>query len=341
MKEAMTVSERFSNLVRGKSFDRLPMVEWVPWWNKTVDRWKKEGVPANDGMPYLEMTRNVQLYFGLDSCIEYWLNEETKETPQAPFHGAGIMKTAEDYQKIKRTLHPDPSRQISPQFIEWMKKCKAEGNTIFWCSLEGCFWYARVLFGIEAHLYSFYDEPDLLKEICHEHTEWLKKAIEFLGNNVPNDFIVFGEDMSYNNGPMLSKELFDEFLAPYYREIIPYIKKLDIPLFLDSDGDITQAIDWYASVGVDGCLPLERQAGVDVSLYLKKQPELFFLGHFDKMCMKFGEDAMRVEFERLLPSMKSCRFIPSVDHQTPPDVSAENYQIYVRLLREYTSMVGH
>ena len=44
---------------------------------------------------------------------------------------------------------------------------------------------------------------------------------------------------------------------------------------------------------------------------------------------------MRREFERLLPAMRSGRYVPSVDHQTPPDVSAEQYRTYVRLLREY------
>ena len=34
-----------------------------------------------------------------------------------------------------------------------------------------------------------------------------------------------------------------------------------------------------------------------------------------------GEEAMRREFDRLLPAMQSGRYIPSVDHQTPPDVS--------------------
>ena len=41
------------------------------------------------------------------------------------------------------------------------------------------------------------------------------------------------------------------------------------------------------------------------------------------------------EFERLLPAMKSGRYIPSVDHQTPPDVTLDNYKIYVSLLKEY------
>ena len=44
---------------------------------------------------------------------------------------------------------------------------------------------------------------------------------------------------------------------------------------------------------------------------------------------------MRKEFERLLPSIKNGRFIPSVDHQTPPDVTLDNYRIYVKLLKEY------
>ena len=32
-------------------------------------------------------------------------------------------------------------------------------------------------------------------------------------------FMTIAEDMSYNHGPMLSKELFDEFLAPYYKPL--------------------------------------------------------------------------------------------------------------------------
>jgi hypothetical protein len=33
--------------------------------------------------------------------------------------------------------------------------------------------------------------------------------------------------------------------------------------------------------------------------------------------------------------MHSGRFIPSVDHQTPPGVSLDQYRTYVRLLAEY------
>ena len=62
------------------------------------------------------------------------------------------------------------------------------------------------------------------------------------------------------------------------------------------------------------------------------------IGHYDKMVMNQGEAAIRAEFERLLPLMKTGGFIPSVDHQTPPGVSLDEYRLYLRLLAEYTSL---
>jgi uroporphyrinogen-III decarboxylase len=60
--------------------------------------------------------------------------------------------------------------------------------------------------------------------------------------------------------------------------------------------------------------------------------------HYDKMVMTRGEAAMRAEFERLLPVMRQGGFIPSVDHQTPPGVSLEEYRCYLRLLEEYSRL---
>ena len=94
-------------------------------------------------------------------------------------------------------------------------------------------------------------------------------------------------------------------------------------------------IPWLEACGIEGILPLEHQAGVDVERIRREHPDWKMLGAFDKMIMHLGEDAMRQEFERLLPVMRSGRFIPAVDHQTPPDVSLENYRIYRRLYEEY------
>jgi hypothetical protein len=54
------------------------------------------------------------------------------------------------------------------------------------------------------------------------------------------------------------------------------------------------------------------------------------------MSMTRGVEAMRAEFERLLPVMRRGGFIPSVDHQTPPGVSLKQYRDYLDLLWEYS-----
>jgi uroporphyrinogen-III decarboxylase len=152
--------------------------------------------------------------------------------------------------------------------------------------------------------------------------------------------MTFGEDMSYNNGPMLSKELFDEFMRPYYNRVVPTLRKQGIIPIIDSDGDIAVPAHWFAEAGLDGILPLERQAGVDIASLRATHPRMRFIGHFDKMTMDKGEDAMRTEFERLLPTAAGGGFLISCDHQTPPGVSYENYRTYLSLFREYAEKAG-
>jgi uroporphyrinogen-III decarboxylase len=152
------------------------------------------------------------------------------------------------------------------------------------------------------------------------------------------DFMTFAEDLSYNHGPMLSGKQFDEFIASYYKEILPILSSKGIVPFVDTDGNVSEPMEWFLGIGVEGFLPLERMAGVDIAALRQKHPSVKMIGAFDKTVMHLGEDAMRAEFDRLLPVMRQGGFIPSVDHQTPPDVSLDNYKICVKLLKQYCKM---
>ncbi len=135
---------------------------------------------------------------------------------------------------------------------------------------------------------------------------------------------------------MISERHFDEFIAPYYRLLVPRLQEMGAVILVDTDGDVTRMVPWLLREGIQGVLPLERQAGVDGMALRKQFPKLCMVGHFDKMTMNKGEQAMRREFERLRPLMASGGFIPSVDHQTPPGVSLDEYRVFRRLLDEYT-----
>ena len=96
------------------------------------------------------------------------------------------------------------------------------------------------------------------------------RAVERMVEILKPDFIGITEDMSYNHGPMLSKELFDTYIAPFYKKLIPVIHKHNIKVFVDSDGDITTMMPWFLECEVDGVYPLERQAGIDMPILSKK-----------------------------------------------------------------------
>ena len=190
--------------------------------------------------------------------------------------------------------------------------------------------------GVMRHFTAFYDEPNLLKRINADVLAWDMWALEQICFRCAPDFMTIGEDVTYNHGPMLSKAMFDEFMAPYYRELTALIRGHDIVCMVDSDGNVNELCGRLHEVGVQGLLPFEVQAGSDVAQVRAAIPDFRVIGGFDKMTMTRGPAAMRAEFERLLPELRRGYFIPSVDHQTPPGVSVAQYLEYLALLWGYT-----
>ena len=320
----MNPRERLRCVFSHQTPDRLPMVEWATWWDKTLIRWYGEGAPVCSGL-------ELRNWFGQDAWQQMWISSSTDDLPEPAAHGAPLITNMAEYKEIKRFLYPD----VDLTSFRAAKPAHEAGELGVWFTFEGFFWFPRGLLGIEPHLTSFYDEPELYHTICADLLAWQQRTLDAILSVLTPDFMTFGEDMSYNLGPMIGKHIFDEFLAPYYRVIVPMLKSAGISVILDSDGDITSCLGWYLDVGMDGILPLERQAGVDVMRLQDEHPGVILIGAFDKMVMPHGEAAMRAEFERLLPAMRRGGFIPSVDHQTPPGVSLSQYQTYMALLNEY------
>ena len=327
----MTNRERFQAVLNGEKPDRLPVVEWASWWTLTMERWQGEDAPAQTGPDTL------QDYFRLDPLRQIWLRPRSSKLPQPVSHGAGILENEEQYEAMLCGLYGDDNIDQAVACARQWQAGHERGDFAEWLTLEGFFWFPRTLFGIENHLYAFYDEPELMHRMNRELTDYHLRALEKLLPVMKPEFMTFAEDMSYNHGPMISKELFDTFMLPYYRRIIPVLKDFGVRVLIDTDGNVEPLIPWFKEAGIEGVLPLERQAGVDVNRIRRNHPDWLMIGGYDKTIMHLGEEAMRREFERILPAMRSGRYVPSVDHQTPPDVSVEQYRVYVRLLKEYAA----
>ncbi len=323
--------ERFRAVMAGQSVDRLPIWEWAMWWDETIARWRNEGLPAE-----LESVFDIAQYFGHDPYQQFWFSTTDPTIEAVQHHVEGIVSDMDDYLRVRPQLFPDHSAAIE-SMRAWADR-QARGEAVVWITLEGYFWFPRTLMGFTKISLAFYDQPELLHRINQDLTDFNLQILERVAKVCVPTFATIAEDMSYNNGPMISERHFDEFIAPYYRQIIPRLHELGAVVLADTDGDVTKMVPWLMREGLHGVLPLERQAGVDGMQLRQRHPTVCMVGHYNKMVMNQGEEAIRQEFERLVPLMKTGRFIPSVDHQTPPGVSLDEYRVYLRWLREYVRL---
>ena len=249
----MNTRKRFHAVMNFQPFDRLPLLEWAGWWDKTIDRWHGEGLPVDLTDRYA-----ICKHFGLDIYKQDWFPVRGPECPQPAAHGSGIIESVADYERIRPYLYPSEPVDAA----RWRARAaeQEQGDVVLWFTVDGFFWFARRLLGIERHLYAFYDQPELMHRINSDLSDWILLVIEQVCSICTPDFMTFGEDMSYNNGPMLSKDCFDEFMRPYYDRIIPALRDKGVIPIIDSDGDIAIPAHWFAEAGLEGILPLERQA---------------------------------------------------------------------------------
>lgn len=208
-------------------------------------------------------------------------------------------------------------------------------------NLEGFFWAPRELLGITPHLLAFYDAPALLHSINEYVLKVYSTALMKVLDIVTPDLVYIMEDLSGKNGPMISGEMFDEFVGGYYRRLIPLLRARGVSnVFVDTDGDFNQIIPNFIAAGVDGFLPMDVNAGMDIVKVRERYPKLKFIGGYNKLCIAGGKEAIDREFARIMPVIRGGGYIVGADHQVAPSTSLENYRYYIARLREAMRFAG-
>ncbi|MGI6007479.1 MAG: uroporphyrinogen decarboxylase family protein [Ruminococcus sp.] len=201
--------------------------------------------------------------------------------------------------------------------------------------LMGFFWIIRDLMDNEPMLYAWYDYPEMIEDIHRFQLDIYKEQMDKILKIVKPEVLFFEEDLSGKNGPMISPDTFDEFLRPCYEEIIPFLKERGVQnIFVDTDGDFTRLIPNFTSAGVDGFLPVDVNAGVDIVDVRRRFPDVKFIGGFNKLEILKGYEAIDREFERLKPVIRQGGYLCGIDHQAAPGTPYEYYKYYIKRLGE-------
>lgn len=250
-----------------------------------------------------------------------------------------VVTCEEDWEKLKTHVENQIKLHLTDEnlhkaFDKYRKGCE-DGDYVVRLRLQGFYWCPRDLFGVEDHLIAYYDYPELLKEISSFQVKVYKEQLSRIFDIITPSLVFFEEDLSGKSGPLISPNLFDEFVAPNYKELIPFLKSYGIDnVFMDTDGDFTLLVPSILNCGIDGLLPIDVNAGVDIVKVRENFPKLKFFGGFNKLAIIDGIEAIEAEISRLEPVIRQGGCIICTDHQAAPHTPLENYRYYVKRLCE-------
>lgn len=166
----MTTRERLHAVFNFQPVDRLPLLEWAVWWDKTTARWRHEGAPTEERYAlydYFELEQYRQL------TAMPFAPSLAAHAPAECGEGVAWIAGAEDYRRRLPHCYPRAlSDEVTESIVRW-KPAHERGEMAIWLTIWGYFGWPRYLFGIMPHFLAFYDNPELMQQmneaLCAHH----------------------------------------------------------------------------------------------------------------------------------------------------------------------------
>lgn len=351
MKE-MTTRERFKRIYEHKTADRVPMLG-NPW-GTTVERWRREGLPADaDFADYFGLdhvagvsgdtsprfpTRTVEETDEYTIVFDSWgtTSQTWKHKESTPHWIDRTIVDRDSWEKAKARMVMGRDRvdwsYLKANYKTWRDKG-------WW--IHGGLWFgfdvthARIV-GTERILMMMADDPELVIDIFSTELDCSLQILDMIWNEgYTFDAISWPDDMGYRNGPFFSVDMYREILKPVQKRAIEWAHAKGIYAHLHSCGNINKLLPELVDIGLNALNPLEVKAGMD-PIHIKKT-------YGDKLVLHGGLNAMlwtdlgRIESEmrRLMPVLKQKGgYIFAEDHSIPDSVSFEDYKKIVKLGKE-------
>lgn len=237
-------------------------------------------------------------------------------------------------------------QNISRRFpTNWDELVKEYNSRDYPLALGG---YPHGFFGTLSHLIGYENtfiwyalEPDLIHDILEAFTTvWIAVYEEVL-SQIQIDHLQIWEDISFGKGPMISPAMIREFMNPYMKRVIDFLKSKGVRIFLlDTDGDCNSVIPVFMEAGVTGMYPFEVHCGMDIVKVRKEYPTLQILGGVPKSEIVKGPKRIDEILQPVEQVLKTGGYVPFGDHFIPPDVNFENFSYYRNKLNQIIDSIG-
>ena len=194
------------------------------------------------------------------------------------------------------------------------------------------------LMGLEDFLVTAMADPALVADLIDRTVEVnLAMAAEARRRGV--EVVYTGDDYAYNNGPMISPELFRELILPRVCRTVTAYHALGLLVIKHTDGDIRSIVDDIVGAGFDALDPIDPLAGMDLAeMKARYGARLALKGNVDcANLLTFGTPAaVRAASLRCLEiGAPGGRYIFSSSNSIHSTVRPENYRAMLQAWREF------
>ncbi len=353
----MTSRERYILALNHKEADRIPACDG--FWGTTVERWKGEGLPEGKPLDQLFEFDNmasigVDISFQLPSEVveetdEYvvsrssWgvMSKSFKGKTSTPSHIDFLVKDRKSWEENKERLAYNESR-VNFDAAKATYNSARESDVFLNYGGGGLgFDLWQNVVGIKNILIGMLDDPEWVKELYMDLVDLHITLVEELtGRGVEFDGAYFTDDLGYVNGPFFSPAMYREQLFPSHKKLCDFLHGKGVKVILHSCGGVRPLMPGFIEAGFDCLEPLEVKSGMDlVDLKQNFGEELAFMGGIDVRAMANPDPAViEEEIRTKIPAAKKDGgYIYHSDHSVPDNVSFQQYQRVMELVRRYGS----
>jgi uroporphyrinogen-III decarboxylase len=162
-----------------------------------------------------------------------------------------------------------------------------------------------------------------------------RAQIEAAGGRL--DGMVIWGDVAYTRDLFFSPQYWRRYFKPIVKGIVDECHSYGLPVIYHGCGNVKRIFDDFIEIGVDAYNPLEAKAGLDViELQRHYGHRMGFCGNLDVRVWADGtRDEIKGMVLRKLNAAKGGGYIVQSDHSVPGNVSGQNYDYVVNLVREY------